>query len=155
METILFYPVYLLIGIIFTLILIPQKDYKEYFIYPGSFRGYNRGNLIPGPVPCYVVQKPGIFQRIGAACPISPQLGGHNDAFLTFPAGAAAFPLPVSSHLRRFQHRLRVYIEQFRFAWFQALVLSYCSLWGIFRLVVDSCLDIQKNKQLYGQQIPS
>lgn len=33
METILFYPVYLLIGIIFTLILIPQKDYKEYFIY--------------------------------------------------------------------------------------------------------------------------
>ena len=33
METILFYPVYLLMGVIFTLILIPQKDYKEYFIY--------------------------------------------------------------------------------------------------------------------------
>lgn len=32
-ATLLFYPVYLLIAFILTLIFIPQKDYKEYLIY--------------------------------------------------------------------------------------------------------------------------
>jgi hypothetical protein len=33
LTTLLFYPVYLLIGFVLTLIFIPQKDYKEYLLY--------------------------------------------------------------------------------------------------------------------------
>lgn len=33
LVTLLFYPVYLLVTFSFTLIFIPKKDYKEYFIY--------------------------------------------------------------------------------------------------------------------------
>lgn len=32
-ATLLFYPVYLLIAFVLTLIFVPQKDYKEYLIY--------------------------------------------------------------------------------------------------------------------------
>lgn len=33
LTTLLFYPIYLLIGFVLTLIFIPQKEYKEYLLY--------------------------------------------------------------------------------------------------------------------------